>query len=175
MAKRAYSVLPTLYGYIRTSRRLIAGEPGNDPDTQRLHLADADVPAANLYQDLGVSGSTGTTTRQGWCSLNSHMHPGDVLVVASADRVGPPRRYLRWQGHSPFLARLDQGLGHCPKLIQCLLGGIPPSHAALQGRDLRQVHPAFALLRFVKNVVQLMGSTLMCDQAESQYVEQATG
>ena len=29
------------------------------------------------------------------------------------------------QGHSPFLARLDQGLGHCPKLIQCLLGDIP--------------------------------------------------
>ena len=90
VAKRAYSVLSTLYGYIRTSRRLIAGEPGNDPDTQRLHLADAGVPAANLYQDLGVSGSTGTTTRQGWHSLNSHLHPGDVLVVASADRVGPP-------------------------------------------------------------------------------------
>ena len=28
--------MSTLYGYIRTSRRLIAGEPGNDPDTQRL-------------------------------------------------------------------------------------------------------------------------------------------
>ena len=112
MAKRAYSVLPTLYGYIRTSRRLIAGEPGNDPDTQRLHLADADVPAANLYQDLGVSGSTGTTTRQGWCSLNSHMHPGDVLVVASADRVGPPStpRWACQQGASPvrcFIHRLD--------------------------------------------------------------------
>ena len=73
-----------------------------------------------------------------------------------ASLAGPLWRYLRWQGHSPFLARLDQGLGHCPKLIQCLLGGIPPSHSALQGRDLRQVHPAFALLRFVKNVVQLV-------------------
>ena len=80
--------MSTLYGYIRTSRRLIAGEPGNDPDTQRRQLMDAGVPAANLYQDLGVSGSTGITTRQGWRSLNSHMHPGDVLVVASVDPVG---------------------------------------------------------------------------------------
>ena len=80
--------MSTLYGYIRTSRRLIAGEPGNDPDTQRLQLLGAGVPTANLYQDLGVSGSTGTTTRQGWRSLNSCLHQGDVLVVASVDRVG---------------------------------------------------------------------------------------
>ena len=80
--------MSTLYGYIRTSRRLIAGEPGNDPDTQRLQLLDAGVPNANLYQDLGVSGSTGTTTRQGWRALNSRLHQGDVLVVASVDRVG---------------------------------------------------------------------------------------
>ena len=80
--------MSTLYGYIRTSRRLIAGEPGNDPDTQRLQLLDAGVPAANLYQDLGVSGSTGTNTRQGWRSLISRLHQGDVLVVASIDRVG---------------------------------------------------------------------------------------
>ena len=80
--------MSTLYGYIRTSRRLITGEPGNDPDTQRLQLLDAGVPAANLYQDLGASGSTGTTTHQRWRSLNSHMHPGDVLVVASVDHVG---------------------------------------------------------------------------------------
>ena len=80
--------MSTLYGYIRNSRRLIAGEAGNDPDTQRLHLADAGVPAANPYQDLGVSGSTGTNTRQGWRSLNSRLHQGDVLVVASVDRVG---------------------------------------------------------------------------------------
>ena len=78
----------TLHGYIRTSRRLITGEPGNDRDTQGLQLLDAGVPAANLYRDLGVSGSTGATTRQGWRSLNSHLHPGDVVVVASVDRVG---------------------------------------------------------------------------------------
>ena len=72
--------MSTLYGYIRTSRRLIAGEPGKDPDTQRLQLLGAGIPTANLFQDLGVSGSTGTTTRQGWRSLNSHLHPGDVLA-----------------------------------------------------------------------------------------------
>ena len=80
--------MPTLYGYIRTSRRLIAGKPGNDPDAQRLQLLDAGVPTANIYQDLGVSGSTGTNTRQGRRSLTSRLHQGDVLVVASVDRVG---------------------------------------------------------------------------------------
>ena len=78
----------TLYGYIRTSRRLIAGEPGNDPETQRRQLLDAGVPTSNLYQDLGVSGSTGAVTRQGWRSLSSRLHQGDVWVVASVDRVG---------------------------------------------------------------------------------------
>ena len=66
--------MSTLYGYIRTSHRLINGEPGNDPDTQHLQLLGAGIPTANLYQDLGVSGSTGTTTRQGWRSLNSYLH-----------------------------------------------------------------------------------------------------
>ena len=80
--------MSTLYGYIRTSRRLIAGEPGNDPDTQRRQLMDAGVPTTTLYQDLGVSGSTGTNTRQGWRSLISGLHQGDILVVASVDRVG---------------------------------------------------------------------------------------
>ena len=42
--------MATLYGYIRTSRRLIVGEPGNDPDTQRRQLMDAGVPTTTLYQ-----------------------------------------------------------------------------------------------------------------------------
>ena len=68
--------MATLYGYIRTSCRLIASEAGNDPDTQRRQLMDAGVPTTTLYQDLGVSGSTGTNTRQGWRSLTSHLHQG---------------------------------------------------------------------------------------------------
>ena len=80
--------MSTLYGYIRTSRRLIAGKPGNDPETQRLQLLDAGVPFANLYQDLGVSGSTGTATRKGWRCLTSCLRQGDILVVSSVDRVG---------------------------------------------------------------------------------------
>ena len=103
MTERAYWALVCPHGPIRTSRRLIAGEPGNVPDPQRLHLLDAGVPTANLYQDLGVSGSTGTNTRQGWRSLDPHMHPGEVLVVASADRFGPPStpQWACQQGASP--------------------------------------------------------------------------
>ena len=49
---------------------------------------DAGVPTTTLYRDLGVSGSTRINTRQGWRSLSSRLHQGDVLVVASIDRVG---------------------------------------------------------------------------------------
>lgn len=80
--------MATIYGYVRTSRRLIAGEPGNDPATQRRQLLAAGVVSSNLFQDLGISGDTGASTREGWRSLNSRLLQDDVLVVASVDRVG---------------------------------------------------------------------------------------
>ncbi len=88
MAKRAYSAHVQSVRLYPHQRRLIAGEPGNDPETQRRQLLDAGVPTANLYQDLGFSGSTGTNSRQGWRSLTSRLQQGDVLVVAAVDRVG---------------------------------------------------------------------------------------
>ena len=66
MAKRAYSVLPTLYGYIRTSRRLIAGEPGNDPDTQRLHALGIQTffcDTRSPWQKGGVENAIGRLRR----------------------------------------------------------------------------------------------------------------
>ena len=80
--------MTTLYGYIRTSRQMVEGEAGSDPETQRLQLIRAGVDRDNIYRDVGVSGSTGTNTRNGWRLLNSHLDAGDVLVVASVDRVG---------------------------------------------------------------------------------------
>ena len=80
--------MTTLYGYIRTSRQKTDGEAGSDPETQRLQLIRAGVDPDNIYRDVGVSGSTGTNTRNGWRLLNSHLDAGDVLVVASVDRVG---------------------------------------------------------------------------------------
>ena len=68
--------MSTLYGYIRTSRRLIAGEPGNDPETQRRQLLDAGVSTSNLYQDLGVSGSTGTVNPPGLALTLFPVAPG---------------------------------------------------------------------------------------------------
>ena len=61
--------MSTLYGYIRTSRRLIEGEPGNLSDTQHRQILDAGVQASHVYQDLSISGSTGTNTRFGFGTL----------------------------------------------------------------------------------------------------------
>ena len=60
-----------IYGYIRTSRRLQEGVPGE-----------------NLFRDIGVSGSTGTQERRGWHRLDNRLAGGDTLVVAAIDRIG---------------------------------------------------------------------------------------
>ena len=77
-----------IYGYIRTSRRKVDGEPGSDPFTQQRQLYDAGVPVENIYSDVGVSGATGTNTRKGWRLLDSRLRQDDVLVVAAVDRIG---------------------------------------------------------------------------------------
>ena len=60
-----------IYGYIRNSRRLQEGVPGE-----------------NLFRDIGVSGSTGTQERRGWHRLDNRLAGGDTLVVAAIDRIG---------------------------------------------------------------------------------------
>ena len=64
------------------------GRRRNGPETQCLQLLRVGVDTGNIYREVGVSGSTGTNTRNGWRLLNSHMDAGDVLVVASVDLIG---------------------------------------------------------------------------------------
>jgi hypothetical protein len=60
----------TLYGYIRTSRQWVEWVAGSNPETQRMQLLRAGVDPDNIYWAVGVSGSTGTPTRNGWRLLN---------------------------------------------------------------------------------------------------------
>ena len=76
-----------MYGYIRTSRQLQEGTTGMDPASQELQLRRAGVPLANIFRDVGISGSTGTRERRGWHRLNDRLTGGDTLVVA-IDRIG---------------------------------------------------------------------------------------
>ena len=78
----------TVFGYIRTSRRQREGEAGSDPDSQRLALERAGVDPADIYRDVGVSGATGTSSRDGWRALDLRLAGGDVLTVVSIDRIG---------------------------------------------------------------------------------------
>ena len=45
-----------LYGYIRTSRQLVEGEAGSDPETLCLRLLRAGVDPDNICRDVGVFG-----------------------------------------------------------------------------------------------------------------------
>lgn len=78
----------TIYGYIRTSKLESDDACGMHPETQELALRDAGVPLANIFRDAGLSGSTATTTRDGWQRLDGRLQSGDIVTVAAVDRVG---------------------------------------------------------------------------------------
>ena len=80
--------MASIFGYIRTSRRLQEGVPGMDPASQELQLRRAGVPQANIHRDVGVSGTIGTQGRQGWHQLDGRLAGGDTLVVVAIDRIG---------------------------------------------------------------------------------------
>ena len=76
----------TRFGYIRTSRDRQAGQAGMDPETQQ-QLRAAGVSPANVYRDIGLSGSTAPATRNGWRGLDAKLQAGDTLVVAAVDQL----------------------------------------------------------------------------------------
>ena len=68
----------------------------SDPETQRQRLLAAGVAFSRIYQDVGISGTSGTNSRRGWHSLDSRLAQGDTLAVVSIDRIG--RRWLDTNG-----------------------------------------------------------------------------
>ena len=98
--------MPETYGYVHTSRPRVSELAGSDPETQRQQLLAAGVALSHIYQDVGVSGTSGTNSRRGWHSLDSRLAQDDTLIVVSIDRIG--RRVDRDRlGHFPV------GTGEC--------------------------------------------------------------
>ena len=95
--------MPETYGYVRTSRLRVSELSGSDPETQRQQLLTAGVELSHIYQDVGVSGTSGTNSRRAWHSLDSRLGQGDTLVVVSIDRIG--RRWLDTMGNIHDLQR----------------------------------------------------------------------
>ena len=79
--------MPETYGYVRTNRPGVYELSGSDPETQRQQLLAAGVALSHIYQDVGVSGTSGTNSRWGWHSLDSRLAQGDTLVVVSIDCI----------------------------------------------------------------------------------------
>ena len=95
--------MPETYGYVRTSRPRVSELAGSDPETQRQQMLAAGVALSHIFQDVGVSGTSGTNSRRGWHSLESRLAQGDTLVVVSIDRIG--RRWLDTMGNIHDLQR----------------------------------------------------------------------
>ena len=68
--------MPETYGYVRTSRPRVSELAGSDPETQRQQMLAAGVALSHIYQDVGVSGTSGTNSRRGWHSLDSRLGSG---------------------------------------------------------------------------------------------------
>ena len=58
--------MPETYGYVRTSRPRVSELSGGDPETQRQQLLAAGVALSQIYQDVGISGTSGTNRRRSW-------------------------------------------------------------------------------------------------------------
>ena len=78
----------SIYGYIRTSQKRVAGQPGMNPATQERQLLEAGVPQENIIRDLAVSGTTHAMGRRGWKHLDALLRPSDTLIAVSVDRIG---------------------------------------------------------------------------------------
>ena len=76
-------MIPEIYGYVRTSCPRVSELSGSDPETQRQQLLAAGVSLCHIYQDVDVSGTSGTNSRKGWHSLDSRLSQGDTLVDVS--------------------------------------------------------------------------------------------
>ena len=71
------------YSAKRTSRPRVSEVSGSDPETQRQQLLASGVALPYIYQDVGVSGTSGTNSRRGWHSPDSRLAQGDTLAVVS--------------------------------------------------------------------------------------------
>ena len=95
--------MPEAYGYVRSSRPRVSELSGSDLDTQRQQMLAARVALSYTYQDVGVSGTSGTNRRPGWHSLHSRLAQGDASVVVSIDPIG--RHWLDTKGNIYDLQR----------------------------------------------------------------------
>ena len=80
-----------MYGYLRTSRAAVDGLAGMHPETQLQALVNAEVELANIFQDVGISGSVPVSDRPGWTELDTKLIRGDTVTVAALDRISRNR------------------------------------------------------------------------------------
>ena len=105
----------TIYGYLRTSKQQVDGQAGMDPDSQTRALEAVCVAPSDVYRDLGLSGTTASTSRAGWRVLQDRLRPSDTVVVVELARIGRrwteavnTIRQLRGEGVR-FRSRLAEG------------------------------------------------------------------
>ena len=94
-----------IYGYLRTSRAAVDGLAGMHLETQLQALANAEVELANIFQDVGISGSVLVSDRPGWTELEARLRRGDTLTIAAPDWINGNRLMPHTGLHSSALSR----------------------------------------------------------------------
>ena len=141
------------YGYVRTSRPRVSDLSGSDPETQRQQLLAAGVALSHIYQDVGISGTSGTNSRRGWHSLDSRLSPGRHLgcgvhrphraALAGHDGEHPRPSTARGEDSQPGRQRTVLGPvpGCRPRLAGVVFGLYPGRFRRLGVRPGTGVRP----------------------------------
>ena len=64
------------------------GRCRHEPGDAGPRAEAAGVCPSDLYRDLGLSGTTASTSRAGWRALQVRLRPGDTVVVVELARIG---------------------------------------------------------------------------------------
>ena len=83
LRQRKLLAMTQIYGYIRTSRRLQEGVPGDGPCLPGVADLESPRALANIHRDVGVSGSTGIQGHQ----LDGRLAGGDTSSADCPERV----------------------------------------------------------------------------------------
>ena len=80
--------MPDTYGYVRFSRPRVSELSGSDSETQRQKLLTAGVALSQIFQDVGISGTSGTNSRRGWHFLDSRLSQATPWLWCPSTALG---------------------------------------------------------------------------------------
>ena len=82
--------MPEVCGYVLTSRPKVSELSGSDPETQGQQLLASGVALPDIFQDVGISGTSGGNSRRRWHSQGRRRTDPRPAGRWRPGRRGPP-------------------------------------------------------------------------------------